>query len=77
MHAVETLGVVAIAVMVASYAFEKRAPYFIGIFAGGCALAAFYAFLIGSWPFFIAESVWALIALRRWRIAERNRARRM
>ena len=65
MSASETLGIVAIIIMVTSYALEKRAPVFIAIFAAGCALAAFYAFLVGSYPFLIAESIWAVIALRR------------
>ena len=62
----EVLGIVAIIIMVASYALEKRAPVFIAIFALGCAMAAFYALLIGSYPFLIAESIWAVIAFRRW-----------
>lgn len=66
MSATETLGIIAIVIMVSSYALEKRAPVFIAIFAAGCALAAFYAFLIGSYPFLIAESIWAVIAARRW-----------
>ncbi len=66
MAATEVLGIVAIVIMVASYALEKRAPVFIAIFALGCAMAAFYAFLIGSYPFLIAESIWAVIAFRRW-----------
>jgi hypothetical protein len=66
MPGTEALGLVAIIIMVGSYALEKRAPVFIAIFAVGCALAAFYAFLIGSYPFLIAEGIWSIIALRRW-----------
>ncbi len=66
MAATEVLGIVAIVIMVASYALEKRAPIFIAIFAAGCAMAAFYAFLIGSYPFLVAESIWSVIAFRRW-----------
>lgn len=66
MPAVEIFGLVALAIMVGSYALESRHPVFIGIFAIGCALAAFYAYLIGSYPFLIGEGVWALIAARRW-----------
>lgn len=29
-------------------------------------MAAFYAFLIGSYPFLIAEVIWAVSAFRRW-----------
>ena len=66
MSGTEALGIAAIMIMVTSYALEKRAPIFIAIFAAGCALAALYAFLIGSYPFLIAEGVWSAIAVRRW-----------
>lgn len=66
MSGVEALGLVAITIMVASYALEHVHHLFIAIFAIGCAIAAFYAYLIGSYPFLIAESLWAIIALRRW-----------
>ena len=63
---VETLGLIAIVIMVGSYALEERSHVFIATFAFGCALAAFYAYLIGSIPFLIAEGIWAVIAVRRW-----------
>jgi len=69
MQATEVLGLVAITIMVGSYALEKRSPIFIAIFAVGCALAATYAFLIQSYPFLIAEGLWSVIAARRWWIA--------
>ena len=62
----ETLGLIAIIIMVGSYALEERSSVFVATFAFGCALAAFYAFLIGSYPFLIAEGIWAVIAARRW-----------
>ncbi|MES0810281.1 hypothetical protein ABLO27_12430 [Roseibium sp. SCPC15] len=62
---VEHLGLVAVVIMVASYALESRHPLFILMFAFGCALASFYAFLIGSVPFLIAEGIWAVIAFAR------------
>lgn len=49
--AIEVLGVVAIAMMVISYALEQRNRVFITIFAVGCALAAVYAYLIESTRF--------------------------
>ncbi|WP_417516729.1 hypothetical protein [Minwuia sp.] len=70
---IETLGVVAIIIMVGSYALEDASSHFIILFSAGCALAATYAWLIGSWPFLIAEGLWSLIALRRW-IRVRQRA---
>lgn len=62
----EILGIVAVVIMVVSYAVEDFSPFFVLLFAAGCALAAFYALLIGAIPFLIAETVWAVIALRRW-----------
>ncbi len=70
-QAVELLGVVAIVIMVTSYALEKKAAVFIAIFAFGCALAAVYAYFLGSYPFLFAESIWAVIAINRWRTATR------
>lgn len=64
---IEILGIIAIIIMVGAYALEDRHPAFVIIFAGGCALAAFYAFLISSYPFLIAESLWAVFAFQRWR----------
>jgi len=66
-QAVETLGIVAITIMVTSYALENRAPFYIASFALGCALAAIYAYFLGSYPFLIAEGIWAVIAVHRWR----------
>ena len=66
---IEALGIVAIVTMVASYALERRGTVFIAIFAAGCALAAVYAYLIESYPFLVAEGIWALIAARRWYVA--------
>jgi len=63
---VDALGIAAVVIMVASYAVEDWSPIFVLIFAFGCALAAFYAWLIGSIPFLVAEGIWSVIALRRW-----------
>lgn len=68
---VEILGIVAIATMVVCYALEKRGTIFIAAFAAGCALAAVYAYLIGSYPFLVAEGIWAVVAARRWQVARR------
>lgn len=63
---IEFLGISAVAAMVLSYALEDKNPIFILIFAVSCAVAAFYAYLISSYPFMIAEGLWSLIAFRRW-----------
>lgn len=62
----EQLGIIAVAIMVSTYALEHRHPTFVLLFAFGCALAVSYAWLIGSIPFVAAEGIWAIIAFRRW-----------
>jgi hypothetical protein len=32
-----------------------------------------YGFLQGAWPFGLVESVWALVALHRWRVRKHDR----
>jgi len=63
---IDQLGLIAVVIMVGSYALEAKHAAFILIFAFGCALAATYAWLIGSTPFLIAEAVWTLLAIKRW-----------
>lgn len=67
--AVELLGIISVVIMVTSYALEHISPLYIAIFSFGCVLAATYALLLGSIPFLIAESAWAIIAFRRWQLA--------
>jgi hypothetical protein len=64
-------GLFAVTAMLVCYAFEKRSPWFILGFAVACALGAVYGFLQGAWPFGIVETVWSLVAARRWRLAAR------
>ncbi|CTQ55105.1 hypothetical protein LP7551_03646 [Roseibium album] len=63
---IEALGLAAVLIMVSSYALEEKHPVFVLIFAAGCAMAAAYAWLIGSIPFLLAEGIWTLIAFKRW-----------
>ncbi len=70
-QALETFGLFSIIIMVTSYALEKRHAAFIATFAAGCVLAAIYAWLIKSYPFMIAEGIWAIIAINRWFHARR------
>jgi hypothetical protein len=32
-------------------------------------MGSLYGFLQGSWPFGMVEAVWALLAMRRWKLA--------
>ena len=59
-------GLVAVSLMLASYALEDRSPWFILVFAVACVLGSTYGFLQGAWPFGLVEGVWSLVAARRW-----------
>jgi len=63
---IDQLGLIAVVIMVGSYALETRHSAFVLVFAFGCVLAAVYAWVIGSIPFLIAEGVWSLLAVKRW-----------
>ena len=69
-------GLFAVISMLVTYAFEKRNPWFIFLFAASCALGSIYGFLQGAWPFGLAEAVWALVAVRRWWAARNPHATR-
>jgi hypothetical protein len=59
-------GLFAVTAMLVTYALEKRSQWFILAFAGACVLGSIYGFLQGAWPFGLVESIWALVAARRW-----------
>lgn len=65
---IEAVGALAICTIVASYEFEKKVPVFTLVFAGACAAAALYAFLIGSHLFMIAKGIWVIVAFEKWHI---------
>ena len=71
-NTIEIFGIVAIIIMVTSYALEDKSHIFVAIFAVGCACAALYAFLIKSYPFLFAEGIWAVIAFKRWQRLRAN-----
>ena len=62
-------GLFAVTAMLVCYAFENRSHWFVLGFALSCILGSAYGFLQGAWPFGLVEFVWALVALRRWRMA--------
>jgi hypothetical protein len=61
-------GLLAVTAMLVCYAFEHRSRWFVLAFAGACLLASLYGFLQGAWPFGLVEAIWALVAVRRWRL---------
>ena len=62
-------GLFAVTAMLVCYALEDRSSHFILGFAVACALGSVYGFLQGAWPFGLVETVWSVVALRRWRRA--------
>jgi hypothetical protein len=69
MNGLTAFGLFAVTSMLVCYALEKRHPGFVLGFSVACALGSVYGFLQGAWPFGIVESIWALVALRRWWMA--------
>ena len=65
---VEWFGAVAVALMVIFYALERRSPTYVLLFAFACLMSAIYALLLNSYPFLIAEILWAVIAFYRYRV---------
>jgi hypothetical protein len=66
MSSLTLFGLFAVLAMLVTYALESRSRWFVLGFAGSCVLGSVYGFLQGAWPFGVVESVWALVALRRW-----------
>ena len=60
-------GVVAATTMVVAYGLESRGPRWIAVFAGGCLATAAYGVVTGAWIFAVLESVWAVVAIGRFR----------
>ena len=58
-------GSAAVGLMFITYWLEERSPWFVALFAVGSGAAAAYGFLIGSYPFGVIESLWAVVAGRR------------
>ena len=67
MDQLTVFGLVAVTVMLVTYALEERSPWFILAFACACLLGSAYGYLQGAWPFGVLEAVWAVVAADRWR----------
>jgi hypothetical protein len=59
-------GLLAVTLMLVSYALEDRSHWFVVVFAGACVMGSAYGFLQGAWPFGVVEAIWAGVAFRRW-----------
>jgi len=62
--------------MVIAYALEDREANYVLVFSISCLAAAIYATLIRSWQFAAVETIWSVVAFRRWlsRTSQRNGA---
>lgn len=72
MDALSLFGLVSVTAMLLCYALEKRSPWFILLFAVSCAMGSIYGFLQGAWPFGLIETVWSVVAARRWWMERRS-----
>ena len=72
MNSLTVFGLFAVTAMLVFYALEDRKPVFILAFAGACALGSVYGFMQGAWPFGVIEAIWAVVAVRRWRLKSRS-----
>jgi hypothetical protein len=68
MDLLTAFGLFSVTMMLVCYALEDRGHHFVLAFAVACALGSAYGFLQGAWPFGVVEAIWAVIALRRWRM---------
>ena len=66
MDSLTLFGLFAVSAMLITYALESRSHWYILAFDGSCMLGSAYGFLQGAWPFGLVESIWSLVALRRW-----------
>lgn len=66
MDPITLFGFVAVASMLVAYALEDRAPVWVLVFAIGCLASGVYGVLAKAWPFAFIESIWTVIAIRRW-----------
>ena len=71
MTALSAFGLFAVTAMLVTYTLEARSHWFVLAFAMSCALGSVYGFLQGAWPFGLVETVWALVAARKWWQASR------
>jgi hypothetical protein len=75
MSGLTIFGLFAVTAMLLFYALEKRSHWYILAFAASCILAAAYGLLQGAWPFGLVESIWSIVAFRRWLSAAKGAAR--
>ena len=70
MTLLSAFGLLAVSLMLVTYALESRSNWYVLAFAVACALGSVYGFLQGAWPFGLVEGVWSGVAVRRWWLKE-------
>lgn len=66
MDSLTLFGLLAVSLMLLFYTYEEKTPWCVLGFAIACAMGSAYGFLQGAWPFGVVETIWAVVALRRW-----------
>jgi hypothetical protein len=66
MDRLTVFGLLAVSLMLISYALEDRSPFFVLAFAVSCLMGSAYGFLQGAWPFGLVEVIWSAVAFQRW-----------
>jgi len=59
-------GAASVTAMMIFYALESRHRSYTFAFAFACFASSAYGWLAGTWPFGIVETIWGLVALRKW-----------
>jgi len=66
MNSLTIFGFLSVFVMLLAYTFENKNRGWVLVFSLGCLSSAIYGLLVGTFPFAIVETVWAVVALRKW-----------
>ncbi len=68
MNAITAFGVVAVTLMMVTYALERRHRAFTLVFAFASLSSSVYGFLAGAWPFGVVEVIWCGVAVRKFQL---------
>ncbi len=66
MDGLTAFGLLAVTLMLVTYALEGKSHWYTLAFAFACVMGSAYGFLQGAWPFGLVEAIWSLVALRKW-----------
>ncbi len=63
---VTAFGLASVSAMLTFYWLEPRSAMYSLAFGFACWAAAAYGWLAGAWPFSVVESIWGIVAVRRY-----------